>query len=43
MRVAKAIEVNKNGKEINFSAPAFWGNMMSLVYRKFQESMKRFL
>lgn len=34
MRVAKAIELNKNGKDINFSAPAFWGNMMSLVYRK---------
>lgn len=34
-RVAKAIELNKNGKEINFSAPAFLGNMMSLVYRKF--------
>lgn len=35
LRVAKAIELNKNGKEIKFSAPAFWGNMMSLVCRKF--------
>lgn len=33
-KVMAALELKKNGKEINFKAPAFWGNMMSLVYKK---------
>lgn len=32
--VSNAIESIENGKLINFRSPAFWGNMMSLVYRK---------
>lgn len=37
LRVAKAIKYKRLGKEIDFSAPAFYGNMMSLVYRKDDE------
>lgn len=31
-KVAKAIEMKKQNKEINFKSPAFYGNMMTLVY-----------
>jgi len=31
-KVQKALEYTKKGKEIDFSCPAFWGNMMSLVF-----------
>ena len=32
--VSKAIDMNKLGKKITFRSPAFWMNMMSLVYKK---------
>ena len=32
--VAKAISLKKEGRDIKFISPAFWGNMMSLCYRK---------
>lgn len=34
LKVAKAIEYKRNGKKIDFISPPFYGNMMSLVYRK---------
>ena len=34
LKVAKAIELRRKEKAINFKGPAFYGNMMSLVYRK---------
>lgn len=33
-KIAMAIEKRERGEEIKFCSPAFWGNMMSLVYRK---------
>ncbi|HJI09349.1 MAG TPA: class I SAM-dependent methyltransferase [Phascolarctobacterium faecium] len=32
LKVAKAIECKRENKEVGFKAPAFYGNMMSLVY-----------
>ncbi|NFQ00883.1 class I SAM-dependent methyltransferase [Clostridium sporogenes] len=32
--VAKAIELKKQNKEIDFKSPPFWGNMMSLIFKK---------
>lgn len=32
--VLKAAELSKKGEPIDFRSPAFWGNMMSLVYKK---------
>ncbi len=32
--VAKAIEMKESGEDIQFRSPSFWGNLMSLVYRK---------
>lgn len=34
LKVAKAIEIKRSGGKIDFISPAFYGNMMSLVYRK---------
>lgn len=34
LKVAKAIHLEKNGKEIDFISPPFYGNMLSLIYRK---------
>lgn len=34
LKVAKAIKYKRTGKNIDFMSPAFYGNMMSLVYRK---------
>lgn len=34
LNVARAVCEKQNGKEIEFKSPAFWGNMMSLVYQK---------
>jgi 2-polyprenyl-3-methyl-5-hydroxy-6-metoxy-1,4-benzoquinol methylase len=34
LKVAKAIELKRNGKSIEFTSPAFWGNMMTLIYKK---------
>ena len=39
-KVMAALELKKNGKEINFKAPAFWGNMMSLVYKKVEGKIR---
>lgn len=33
-KVTMAIEKRERGEKIEFRSPAFWGNMMSLVYRK---------
>lgn len=33
-QIAQAIQCKKSGIKIDFKAPSFWGNMMSLVYRK---------
>lgn len=33
-RVAKAMELQSQGKEIDFRAHAFWGNMFTVVFRK---------
>ncbi len=32
--MAKAVEYKNKGIEIDFKAPAYWGNMMTLMYRK---------
>ena len=32
--MAKAVEYKNKGIEIDFNAPAYWGNMMTLMYRK---------
>lgn len=32
--VYKAIDYQKKGKKIDFQSPPFWGNMMTLVFRK---------
>jgi 2-polyprenyl-3-methyl-5-hydroxy-6-metoxy-1,4-benzoquinol methylase len=32
--IKRAIEYLKNGKEINFQSPAYWENLMSLVFEK---------
>lgn len=34
LKVANAINKIRNGEQIDFKSPAFYGNMMSLVYRK---------
>jgi SAM-dependent methyltransferase len=34
LSMAKAIELEKNKESIDFKSPAFWGNMMSLIYEK---------
>lgn len=34
LRVAKAIEERRAGKPVTGRAPAFWGNMMTLMYEK---------
>lgn len=34
LKVAKAITCHQNGEKIHFSAPAFFDNMLSLVYQK---------
>lgn len=33
-KVSRAIELMERGEKVNFRSPAFWGNMMSLVYKK---------
>ena len=37
-KVAKGIQVKRAKKEIDFTSPAFYGNMLSLVYRKVKGS-----
>lgn len=34
LQVTKAIQLKRQGKPIEFSSPAFWGNMLSLIYQK---------
>ena len=34
LKVADAIRLKKCKERITFSSPAFWGNMMSLVWKK---------
>ena len=34
LKVAQAIQLKREGREIDFTSPAFYGNMMSLVYKK---------
>lgn len=34
LKVANAINKIRNGEQIDFKSPAFYGNMMSLVYKK---------
>ena len=33
-KIAKAIELKKQGRAVDFISPPFYGNMMSLIYRK---------
>ncbi|WIW70385.1 class I SAM-dependent methyltransferase [Anaerosinus gibii] len=33
LEVAKAIQLKRKNMKIDFKAPAFWGNMMSLIYK----------
>jgi len=32
LKMAKAIQYKREGKEVDFSSPAYWGNMMTLMY-----------
>lgn len=32
LKMAKAIQYKHEGKEVDFSSPAYWGNMMTLMY-----------
>lgn len=34
LNVARAIECKRSGKSIDFNAPAFWGNVMTIAYCK---------
>jgi 2-polyprenyl-3-methyl-5-hydroxy-6-metoxy-1,4-benzoquinol methylase len=34
LRVAEAINLKRLNRKIDFKSPAFWGNMMSLIYQK---------
>ena len=34
LKVAEAIKLRRAGQTVDFRSPSFWGNMMSLVYRK---------
>jgi len=34
LKVAQAIQLKKEGREIDFTSPAFYGNMLTLVYKK---------
>lgn len=34
LKMAKAVQYKRAGKEIDFNAPAWWGNMMTLMYHK---------
>lgn len=34
LRVAEAIRLKDRGEKIEFCSPPFWGNMMSLIYKK---------
>lgn len=34
LKVSDAIRMKMNGEEINYRSPAFWGNMLSLAYKK---------
>jgi len=34
LKVAKAIKLKNKGEDIPFKSPAFYENMMSLIYRK---------
>lgn len=34
IKMARAINLTREGRKINFKAPAFYGNMLSLVYKK---------
>lgn len=38
LKVSDAIKMKRNGEEINFRSPAFWGNMLSLAYKKVAET-----
>lgn len=33
LMIAKAIELKRSGKNIDFKSPAFWGNMLTLIYK----------
>lgn len=33
-KVAKALQLSEQNEEIDFNSPPFWGNMLTLVYRK---------
>lgn len=33
LKMAKAVEYKRGGREIDFDAPSYWGNMMTLMYR----------
>ena len=33
LKMAKAIQYQRRGQEIDFKAPAYWGNMMTLMYK----------
>ncbi|WP_311641589.1 class I SAM-dependent methyltransferase [Selenomonas noxia] len=32
LKMARAIQYKRDGQKINFKAPAYWGNMMTLIY-----------
>ena len=34
LKMAKAVQYKRAGKEIDFKAPSYWGNMMTLMYHK---------
>jgi len=40
LAVAKAIDLKKKNKKINFKSPPFYGNMLSLIYKKQVPSQK---
>ena len=32
LKMARAIQYRREGEAINFKAPSYWGNMMTLMY-----------
>lgn len=34
LKMARAVQYRRAGKAVDFSAPAYWGNMMTLMYAR---------
>lgn len=39
LKVSKAIKLARQNKKITFKSPAFWANMLTLIYKKFDKTL----